>query len=356
MIVSKLLLKNFRNHSSLNFTFDKHLNVITGDNAVGKTNIIEAVYYLSLARSFRGVEEKDLIKKGKDKAEVEAVINEGKINRNIKILIDNTGRRVFLNSKPVSRLSELANVVNIVLFKPSDVMLFKGLPKDRREFIDVNLSKKSPTYFELISKYEKILKERNEMLKQDKVDGVLLETLTEMLVKLAGPIISYRQLYFKDINDILIKITRALTGARGKLEITYSPFVSYDKDFQNNALNAYKHSLESDLKRKATTIGVHREDFSMSLNGRDIATYGSQGENRLAALALKLAPYFLIEDEDKKPIVILDDVMSELDKEHQRRLIAFISKMKQVFITATKLEINGATHYQIKQKQERKVL
>lgn len=350
MIVKSLTLKNFRNHSYLSYDFSSGLNLLTGPNAAGKTNIVEAIYYLSLARSFRTAEDEDLIYKGKDKAEILATISEGELNRKIRIVITKDGRKVFLNNKPITRLSELAKTVNVALFEPKDVLLFRSSPKTRREFLDINLSKKSTPYFDYISRYEKVLKQRNELLKTDKIDPVLLETTTEMLIKLSGPIVSYRQMYLKDINDILIKITRALTGEDARVEIIYKPFVEYNANFESNAKDAFKKALESDFHRKATSIGVHREDFSIALNGRDIATFGSQGENRMMALAIKLAPYFSIDDKDKRPIVVLDDVMSELDQTHRQKLITFLKKLEQVFITATRLEVSGANAYQIKKK------
>ena len=350
MIVKSLTLKNFRNHHYLTYDFSNGLNLITGPNAAGKTNIVEAIYYLSLARSFRGVDDIDLIQKGKDKSEILATVTEGVLNRKIQIILTNDGRQVLINGKPISKLSELAKCMNVVLFEPKDVMLFRGSPKERRNFLDINLSKKSAQYLDYISRYEKVLKERNEILKEEKIDPVLLETTTEMLVKLSGPIVDYRQMYVKDITDILNKITRALTGEEAKVEIFYKPFVDYDADFTKKAKEAFKRAEENDFKRKVTTIGTHREDFSISLNGKDIAQFGSQGENRMIALALKLSPYFLIDDKDKRPVVVLDDVMSELDQTHRQRLIMFLKKMEQVFITATRLEVEGASHYQIKKK------
>ena len=175
----------------------------------------------------------------------------------------------------------------------------------------------------------------------------LLDVTTELLIKLSGSIISYRQMYVKDINDILNKITRALTGEKGKFELKYYPFVTYDANYIENAKKAFKRVEESDFKHKQTSIGIHREDISISLNGRDIAMFGSQGENRIAALALKLSPYFLIEDKDKKPIIVLDDVMSELDRNHQEKLISFLRKFNQVFITGTKLDIPDCNHLKI---------
>ena len=349
MVISNLILKNFRNHSYRNFDFKEGLNLITGENAVGKTNIIEAIYYLSLARSFRTNEDKDLILNGAENTLVEATIIEGGIKRKITIKLSENKKEIFLNNKKINKLSQLSSAVNVIEFTPEDVMLFKGSPKDRRKFLDIALSKKNPLYLDYISRYEKALKERNEILKSDNFDEKLLEASTEVLAKLTGPIMSYRQSYVKDINDVLLFITRALTGVcNDKFEIKYEPFIDYNSDYMDNALDAFNKSLERDIRTKLTNVGIHREDFSMSLNGRDIATFGSQGENRIAALALKLSPYFLIEDEDKRPVVLLDDVMSELDNNRRENLIKFLNKFKQVFITGTKLSSSNAHLIELK--------
>ena len=353
MQIKNISLKNFRNHSYRNFDFSNNLNVITGENAVGKTNIVEAIYYLSLGRSFRANDDSELIKRNHERAEINATILEGELTRKIKVNITKNGRAILINGKNISKLSELSKCVNVILFQPKDVMLFSGPPRDRRNFLDISISKKSAMYLDYISRYDKVLKERNDLLKSEKVDRTLLDVTTEMLVKLSGSIISYRQMYVKDINDILNKITRALTGVEGKLEVIYKPFVEYGKDFQTEALAAFKRAEERDLHAKVTSIGVHREDFSICLNGRDIGRFGSQGENRIVALALKLSPYFLIDDKEKRPVVVLDDVMSELDITHRQRLIKFIKKFEQVFITATKLEVEGASHYQIKKTDKK---
>ena len=353
MLIKRIGLKNFRNHQFLSFDFSDRLNVLTGRNAIGKTNVVEAIYYLSLGRSFRTNEDEDLIKKNSDRAEIDAIISEGEITRKIKIIITKMGKVVMINGKNISKLSELSKCVNVILFQPKDVMLFSGPPKDRRNFLDISISKKSAIYLDYITRYEKVLKERNDLLKADTINQTLLDVTTELMVKLSGSIISYRQMYVKDINDILNKITRALTGEKGTFELKYYPFVAYDVNFNENAKKAFKRAEESDFKHKQTSIGIHREDISISLNGRDIATFGSQGENRIAALALKLSPYFLIEDKDKKPIVVLDDVMSELDAQHQQKLIEFLRKFNQVFITGTKLDIPDCNHLLInKQTKE----
>ena len=347
MFVNKIELRNFRNHKLKSFDFSPGINTITGFNGSGKTNIVEAIYYLSLARSFRGVDDEELIRHGEEYAEIDSEILEGSIRRKIHILITEKGRSVLVNGKKVSKLSDLSKCVNVLLFEPKDVMLFRGSPKERRNFLDINLSKKYASYLEYISHYNKILTRRNELLKGEKVDRDLLDSTTEMLVKYAGPIIEYRTQYVKDISDILIKITRALTGEDVNVAISYRPFIPATSSFKKEALEAFNRSLESDLKHKATSIGVHREDFSISLNGRDISAFGSQGENRIIALALKLAPYFLIEEKEKKPIIVLDDVMSELDENHRERLINFLRKLDQVFITATELDIDGAAQIKL---------
>ena len=355
MIVKNLTLKNIRNHHYLSYDFRKGLNIILGPNGIGKTNIVEAIYYLSAVKSFRTPDELNLVQKGMEHGEISSTIIQGDITRKIKVLLSNDGRRILMNNKPITKLSDLAKSVNVVLFEPKDVLLFRGAPKERRSFLDINISKRSHVYLEHLSRYDKVLKERNELLKQDNLDRTLLETTTEILVKLSSLIVSYRQMYVKDINDILIKITRALTGVSNDIVVHYTPFVPFDKEFEQNANKAFLKALEGDLRRKATSIGVHREDFSVSLNGRDIAMFGSQGENRLVALALKLSPYFLIEDKDKRPIVVLDDVLSELDKTHQDRLIKFLRKLEQVFITATHADIKDASLYYLKPKTKKEV-
>lgn len=350
MIVNLLTLKNFRNHSFITFDFKPGLNIITGSNAVGKTNLVESISYLSFGKSFRTSDINDLIQKNQDNAKIECNISEGKILRNFVAILTKDGHKIYINKKPIKKLSDLYKTANVIVFEPKDVLLFRDLPKERRNFLDTSISKKSLSYLEYLTEYEKLLKQRNDILKAEKLNTELLEATTELLIKTSYNVVKYRQQYVEDINDILNKVTRALTGAHEKFELHYYPYVKLNSEFESNAKSAFKKALENDLRQKATTIGPHREDLSMSLNGKDIGQFGSQGENRIAALALKLAPYFLIEEKEKKPIVILDDVLSELDKTHQTRLIAFLKKFEQVFITATELNVEGSNHYQIKTK------
>ena len=351
MFVKKLTIKNFRNHKFQTYEFSDKINLITGDNGSGKTNIVEAIYYLSLARSFRTLDSTDLIKTGEAYAVIIADVIEGSIKSNIRIVINKEGKKVYLNDKPVNKLSELVKSINVILFEPKDVLLFKNSPKTRRNFLDINLSKKSQVYLECISRYSKVLKQRNEILKRNIIDDNILDVSTEMLVKLSKQIIRYRQIYINEINEVFSKIVYSLTDKKLDIKINYYPFINIDDDYDNNALNLFKKNKENDIKRKTTTLGIHREDFKVMINGHDIATFGSQGENRIVALALKISPYFVIKEQNKKPIIVLDDVMSELDADNKKRLIYFIKKLQQVFITATDLTIANTLEYKIKKKE-----
>lgn len=348
MIIEQIRLKNFRNYEDVDVHFEKGVNIITGVNGAGKTNLVEAIYFLSLARSFRTTEDNTLIKNNGDFALIDAVVKKGAILDKLKIVISKEGKKVEVNNNKVSKLSSLNEVCNVLVFEPKDALMYKGTPKIRRQFLDINLAKTSPVYFDCISRYEKILKERNEILKQDRPNKEHLEIVTNLLIKVSELIVKYRHMYFGELNPIVAKIYSQITNSNVKVEIKYVPFVIPNKLFRKNAKEAFNRSLEGDLRKKVTTIGIHREDFSIALNDCDISLFGSQGENRMMAIALKLSPYFLIKDQDKRPIIVLDDVMSELDKNNQTHLLQFLSKFEQVFITTTKTNMKNASIYEVK--------
>ncbi len=346
MIIESLKIKNFRSHRLLECSFSPKINVFTGSNGVGKTNILEALYYLSLGRSFVTSDYKELIKTGSNDSTIEATIREGSLVKRLKMVITPLGRRVFVNGNPIKKLSELNSIVNILLFKPSDVDLFRGSPSLRRSFLDISIAKTNPLYLELISEYRELLKERNALLKNDPVDEGLMTTLTEMMIPLEEGITKLRSDYIDNLNTVLSDIDKTLTGVDNSIRIIYQPFIK-GNDYHKKATKLYQESHDKDIKNKVTTIGIQREDFTVMYKGSDIATYGSQGQNRIVSLALKIAPYFLIKEEDKKPIVILDDVMSELDQDNKTRLIKLVKTLSQVFISGTNNEINEAREFKI---------
>lgn len=349
MIIKSLVLRNFRNYDYAKVEFDPKLNIIVGDNAAGKTNLVEAIYFLSLARSFRTSETSDLIKNKRQYSQIEAQVEQDTINKDIVALMTSSSKKFVCNDKPVRKLSDLSKLINVIVFEPKDTLMFSDSPLVRRNFLDINLSKKSPVYLENLMMFEKLLKERNSILKSDIIDKLQLKIVTDQMIDVEEMICKYRAAYVNEINNVLSKLITKLKGEDQKAELHYLPFVKLDDKFKSSCVRAYERNEESDIRHKMTQIGIHREDLKMILNGKNIAEQGSQGENRIAVIALKIAPYFLIEEQSKKPIVILDDVMSELDDEHKKRLLTFVKDLEQVFITTTKTDIKDASIYEVSQ-------
>lgn len=347
MIVSNLVLRNFRNYDWLDVKFEKGINFIVGDNAAGKTNIVEAIHFLSLARSFRTSKNTDLIKERRQFATIEARVEEDTTHKSIVAILTPSHKKISCNGKPIKRISDLSDLINVIVFEPKDSLMFNDSPMVRRNFLDINLSKKSKGYLESLMIFEKLLNERNAILKKEELDLVQLEVVTDQLIDVQESIVKYRQLFVGEINKLLSKVIESIKGDNESAYLEYEPYVKFEKNYKQIATRAYEKNLESDIKHKMTQVGIHREDFKMILNGNDVSTYGSQGENRIAVIALKLTPYFLIEDKDKKPIIVLDDVMSELDQEHKKRLIKFLRKFEQVFITSTSSNVSNTSIYEV---------
>lgn len=336
MKVNRIVLKDFRGYSSLDVSFSPKVNFIYGDNGQGKTNLIEAIYYLNLARSYRCKENTNLIKEGASIAKIEAFVETKEIEKKIDIEIDEASRKIFVNENQVRKLSEFSSYLNIILFVPNDVNLFYSSPSTRRDFLDMSIGKSNPRYIRILSEYKEYLKQRNLLLKEENLDLSLLDVYDENLISLGKQIDEHRFAYIQKINGVLPEICQKLRKDYSSMFIEYKPLF-LDKSHDELKLK-FINSREYDLLHKQTSLGVQKEDFKMIFNGKDISIFGSQGENRLAALALKLTPYFLIEDEEEKPIVILDDISSELDKNHQENLFKLFSELSQVFITSVHKE------------------
>ena len=352
MIVQKITLRNYRNYNNLELTFSPKLNVIVGDNGVGKTNVVEAIQFLSLARSFRTRETTDLIKEGSHFATIEARVIENDVRKDIVAILTPNNKKISCNGNQIKKISELSELINVIVFEPKDSLMFNDSPLVRRNYLDVNLSKKSTIYLSYLMQYEALLRERNKLLKNDDVDLNQLDIVTDQIIAISQEIVKYRAEYIEALNNIVSKIITQIKGQKEEAYIKYQPFVQNDENFVKNAKKRYSDSLENDLKHKVTNIGIHREDYQMYLNGNDISAFGSQGENRLAVIALKIAPYFLIEEKEKRPIIVLDDVMSELDAKHKVKLVEFVNKLEQVFITATSTNIKNASIYEVNKDQK----
>ena len=351
MIVKKLVLDNFRNYDTLELEFDKGLNIIVGDNGSGKTNIVEAIQFLSLARSFRTSNLSDLIKKEREYASISASVEQDTIKKDIVALIGANSKKISINGKLVRKISELAKSTNVIVFEPKDTLMFKDSPSVRRDFFDIVISKKHPSYLDSLILYEKLLKERNKILKEELIDKIQIGIVTDRMIEVEKTIILERYRYVSEVNKILSNVINKIKGEESRAYVKYHPFIEVDDEYDIKCHKAYEDALEGDIKRKTTTLGVHREDYELYLNDSNVAHNGSQGENRMCAIALKLVPYFLEEERGKKPIVVLDDVMSELDTEHKGRLIAFLREFEQVFITSTSINVTNASIYEVSKSQ-----
>ena len=276
MKLTHLAIRNFRNFASVDLDFSSGVTTIVGQNGSGKTNLAEAIYYLSLAKSWRSNDDRALIREGEGGAYIGAEISENSLSRKIEIFLSPNGRKISVNGKPIHRLSELSKLVNVVLFSPEDVAIFKGSPSERRSFLDVNLSKQSMDYFTLIGKYNRLLDDRNAALKRPSLDKTYLEVITSQMIDVGEPIERYRRLYVGELNKILSDIASDLYGQKRKATLVYRPFVRGD-NFVEEATKAFQKAETYDILHKATSVGLQREDFSLLLDGKDIALYGSQG-------------------------------------------------------------------------------
>lgn len=337
MKINKIEVVNFRNHTNCVLTPVSNLTIITGDNGVGKTSLLETIYYCCFGRSFRDRNELDLIKHNCNEFVIRCYIEDknSKVSK-ILIYVSKKERKFYVNDVLIRKISELNKYLNILLFEPRMIDLFKSSShQKRRDYLDLILSKQSEKYLIDLRNYKKLLANRNELLKQDVINKILLQTYTKQMVDISYRIDTVRNLFFKKINQVLNDISREISNNNKRLEISYSSIISLDENYQKNLFRLYKESSNEDIKAKTTTIGIHKEDYILNIDGKNIGLYGSQGENRLGVISFVLAPYFILKKDVEKPIILLDDVLSELDFSNQERLIRFITRLNQVFITAT---------------------
>lgn len=337
MKIKQLKLKNYRNYNRLELEFDDSTNIFYGDNAQGKTNILESIYLCGTTKSHRGTKDRDLIKFEEEESHIEAIIEKNEVPFQIDIhLKKNSPKGIAINKMPIRRASELFGLVNIVFFSPEDLNIIKNGPSERRRFIDLELAQLDRVYLNDLSNYNRIVNQRNKLLKDvfDRKD--LLDTLDVwdmQLIEYGNKIINRRNLFISQLNNIVEKIHESLTGEKEKIRIYYEPS-SDCEDFEKNVLK----SRERDIKMKSTSVGPHRDDICFLVNDIDIRKFGSQGQQRTAALSLKLAEIELVKQlTGDTPILLLDDVLSELDKNRQNYLLESIRDI-QTLITCTGLD------------------
>ena len=337
MYVKKISLKNYRNIERLELELKNGVNIFYGSNAQGKTNLLESIYIGATGRSHRTHKDKELIKFDKEEAHIRLDIQNDKISDRIDIHLKKDSKKgIAINNIAINKLGELFGYLNVVIFSPEDLSLIKQGPQERRKFIDMELCQINNIYYYNLSQYYKVLKQRNSLLKKILKEPSLKDTLfvwDNQLIEFGIKIIQARELFIKKLNNISKKIHMEITSDKENLEIKYKPNVLVS-EFKEKL----EKSIDKDILYTTTSYGPHKDDILFFINNINVRDFGSQGQQRTASLSTKLAEINLIEDEKAVlPVLLLDDVLSELDKDRQKFLIKNIKKL-QVIITCTGVE------------------
>lgn len=337
MIIKSLELANFRNYEELNISFDKGTNILYGDNAQGKTNILEAIYVSATTKSHKGSKDKEIINFDKEEAHIRTYLEKENVETRVDMhLRKNKSKGIAIDGQKIKKAADLMGLLNVVFFSPEDLSIIKDGPAERRRFADMELCQLDSFYLYNLNHYNKIIGQRNKLLKDMYFQPELKETLNiwdSQLVSFGSKIIERREQFVKQLGDIIFDIHKKLSGGKEELVIAYEPDVSIE-DFEMQM----KYNQDKDIRLKQTTTGPHRDDFSFVVNGVDIRKYGSQGQQRTAALSLKLSEIELVKKISKDtPVLLLDDVLSELDSNRQNYLLNSIGNI-QTIITCTGLD------------------
>lgn len=337
MIIKSLELANFRNYEELNISFDKGTNILYGDNAQGKTNILEAIYVSATTKSHKGSKDKEIINFDKEEAHIRTYLEKENVETRVDMhLRKNKSKGIAIDGQKIRKAADLMGLLNVVFFSPEDLSIIKDGPAERRRFADMELCQLDSFYLYNLNHYNKIIGQRNKLLKDMYFQPELKETLNiwdSQLVSFGSKIIERREQFVKQLGDIIFDIHKKLSGGKEELVIAYEPDVSIE-DFEKQM----KYNQDKDIRLKQTTTGPHRDDFSFVVNGVDIRKYGSQGQQRTAALSLKLSEIELVKKISKDtPVLLLDDVLSELDSNRQNYLLNSIGNI-QTIISCTGLD------------------
>ncbi len=338
MKITSLLLKNFRNYEEERITFNDGVNILVGSNAQGKTNAAEAIFFLCTGYSPRANRDKLVIKNGEETADISAVASSLYGEVSVRILFNkNDKKNIYVNGLQVLKIGEILGNINSVFFNPSELKLVQESPEDRRRFLNVSLSQMNKNYFYSLQRYNKILSQRNNLLK-DPDQSIIKETLPiwdKQLAKEASKIIRARNLFLTQISPIAEEKHALLSDGKETLKMkTESGYYGEEEEIAYALYQDLKLGIDRDMRLGYTSIGPHRDDIKFTLNGDDVRVFGSQGQQRTVALALKLAETETFYQRfGEYPILILDDVLSELDKKRQKKLIASVSHLQSVFTT-----------------------
>ena len=349
MYLKHFIAQNYRNLQQFEVDFDPNVNIFIGQNAQGKTNLLEAIYFLALTRSHRTSNDKELIAFGKDYANVSGHIYKSQIDLSLRVLITTKGKKVWVNRVEQAKLSKYVGQLNAILFSPEDLDLIKGAPNLRRRFMDQEFGQISAEYLYFAGKYKQVLQQKNNYLKQlakgEAHDTMFLEVLSDQLAGVAAEVIVRRFQFLNYLDQYARDAYAHISTSAEKLEVIYRPSVKEIsvkdsvEEVYHKVLNNFQNNQKLEILKGTTLSGPHRDDIDFELDGKSAHLYGSQGQQRTIALSIKLAEIQLVHQlTDEYPLLLLDDVMSELDHNRQSALLNYIHGKTQTFITTTDLE------------------
>lgn len=365
MYIKNMYIKNFRNYNDLKIDYSDKLNIFIGENAQGKTNLLESIYYMAIGKSFRTSKDLELIYLNENNLYYKMNLIKKNTNESIEIGMDRLkNKKIKVNDNEIKKKSELLGILNVVIFSPEDLKIIKGGPKERRDFLDNDLNQIMKSYNYYLLNYNKILKTRNKILKEYRYKKIDLEPWNIQLINYGSNIIFLRKEFIKRLSILTKLIHRKITNERENLKVKYISSFDIEMEFgldeiKNHFRNNLKMKIKEEIERRSTLIGPHRDDLDFYINDMDVKKYGSQGQQRTTVLSLKLGELELMKKETGEyPILLLDDVMSELDEFRQKDLIGSLKNI-QTFITTTDYgfleKINKYKLFEIKNGQIKKI-
>lgn len=342
MFLRQLSVSNFRNYDNISINLSPNVNIFCGNNAQGKTNLLEAIYFLGITKSHRCQNQEDLIKSDKDFSNVSGVLEIEDNTLELFIGFDKSKKNLKINNQSIKKVRDYLSNMNIIIFCPDDLEIIKGLPEVRRRFLNTEISQISTSYVKVLEEYNKLLKMRNDYLNDSSnfFDDTYYDILTNYLIERAINVYKYRKNFIDKINKIVGNIYYQVAGYEN-FNIKYIPSIDVDYssfDLKSEINNMYKEIRNEEKRLKKTLLGPHRDDFEFLLDDKNLKVYGSQGQQRIGVISLKLSEISIIKNiKNTTPIILLDDVFSELDDKKKNSLLQYIKNESQVIITTTDL-------------------
>lgn len=339
MKIKKIKLINYRNYDNLELNFNDSLNIIIGNNAQGKTNILESIYVLAVTKSFLSNNDKEMIKFDKNFSVISGLLESDKKTYNLQVAFSGYGKNVRINGKEIKKLSDYISIMNVIVFSTDDIRMFKEGPSSRRKYFNIEISQIYKNYLRLLNEYNTVLRQRNEFLKIISIkkdsDIEYLNVINDKYSDLSIKVCKYRRRMIDDINKNLDNLFFSITGTQG-LKLEYASNTNIDNV---SFICSLEKSLNKDIQYKMTLLGPNRDDFYFSLNGKNLSSYGSNGQIRSAVLALKLSEVILFKSVvGEMPILLLDDIFSELDLNKRNNILKYLDSSLQVIVTTTDIE------------------